>query len=467
MNKKSKINKIEFTDAEQESLNVLRLNKIEIDKVDHSFNESLKKSENTLCESEKLFNKYNIPFESENTPSINKINLRQDLNDEEFNEEKWIKLVNEAHDVIGENASIDDILLPEEIAVAEQQLNLIKGQFNEIHRLDKIDWLISCLTGSLAALIDVFLVQMPKHPGFLGSKSQAGGPLSNLIRDKVQTFFSPNEIKQLENENWVPFDPSTSNGLSTNVPGLGPRSHRFQSLGHDPLLGFLFGVKDILSGSFTAIGSDGNFISQNVDVPPEFKGMGLFAAILKQFGHLKSDVSTPAGLPAPLMPLLQLIKSGSFGKRNYSIGQVTRIMYRQGYDFSHFLSMSIPVMVIEVLVRGGYFIRRITDGYKVSESIPLNVPNGKLKPKLQTMLFTAHTISTSSNIAKTAITQNPLAINYPQWIMFMKALYSQLNWVLNKKPKLFDQHFNEHLFDEWDNINSELILLWEKTFSDS
>lgn len=77
---------------------------------------------------------------------------------------------------------------------------------------------------------------MPKHPGFLGYNGNEGGPLSNFIRNKIQKQFSPAEIRQLEKNNWVPFDPAHSKNLGEKVDGLSARTHRFQSLGHAPYL---------------------------------------------------------------------------------------------------------------------------------------------------------------------------------------------------------------------------------------
>ena len=115
-----------------------------------------------------------------------------------------------------------------------------------MHRLDAVDWSICGVSGILAALVEIFLIQMPRHPGFFGSKSAEGGPLANLIKEKVNATWTPGTNRQLEFENWTPYDAATSSNLSQPVEGLGPTTHRFQSLGHDPILGRVFGVKDIL-----------------------------------------------------------------------------------------------------------------------------------------------------------------------------------------------------------------------------
>ena len=40
-------------------------------------------------------------------------------------------------------------------------------------------------------------------------------------------------------------------------------------------------------------------------------------------------------------------------------------MYYEGYDFTHFCSMSIPAMLVEAIVRLGYAVKRIKERHTV------------------------------------------------------------------------------------------------------
>ena len=187
--------------------------------------------------------------------------------------------------------------------------------------------------------------------------------MSSRVRETFSGLLPESTIKSLEQQFKVPFDPSTNVGLEQAVPGLGPRSHRFQSLGHDPILGWIFGVSDILRGTFSAMGNDGSFVvQQRPGFDASLAGQSLFVALLEAFvsvgGHLLSDVATSAGLPAPLMPLASFLQVGSFGKRGRTVAELARVMYASGYDFRHFLAGSVPTVLIEVLVRGIFFARR-------------------------------------------------------------------------------------------------------------
>ena len=104
-------------------------------------------------------------------------------------------------------------------------------------------------------------------------------------------------------------------------------------------------------------------------------------------------------------------------------------------------------MLVEVIVRLGYAIKHIKEGYSIRESIPLSLNRVK-HPKLATMLFIGHAGATAVNAGKVYFTQNPLAINYPQWIAFAKYSYSQLKWILIDKPKLRNDYVLDKLNDE-------------------
>ncbi|MDD6986121.1 MAG: hypothetical protein PUI53_02415 [Butyricicoccus porcorum] len=61
----------------------------------------------------------------------------------------------------------------------------------------------------------------------------------------------------------------------------------------------------------------------------------------------------------------------------------------------------------------------------------------------------------AANDGKVYFTQNPVAINYPQWIAFAKYSYSQLKWVLLEKPALRDAYVRGKINDELDAVLAE------------
>ena len=233
--------------------------------------------------------------------------------------------------------------------------------------------------------------------------------------------------------------------------------------GQDPILGFLFGVKDILQGTFTAIDKTGKLIIQSVPLAdPALLTMNLFEAIGRVFGHLQSDVATAAGLPAPLMPLFQFLRFGSFGQQGYTVGEISRIMYRSHYDFRHFLAMSVAPLLIEVVARLCYFARRLAAGHSIADAVPFEVAASAPKPKLRTMLFSAHLMATAANAGKVALTQNPLAINYSQWLAFFGYALPQAKWAICDREDAQMRFVQEAIDSDWAKLDADLTMTWRQ-----
>ncbi len=340
----------------------------------------------------------------------------------------WDDVLAEARAAIPERVDVYSLLSPEEVATVAQRHNAIGKELGWASSLDRFDWGLAIAAGLLAGATDVILVGIPAHGGFLGSKPSSGGPLSNVAKTFSGKVFPPNTVRQLEKAYSVSFDPSTNAQLKEAVAGLGPRTHRYHSLGHDPLLGFVFGVRDILTGEFTAIDKNGRLIVQHVAdaaFPGEDAVARLLGALGMVAGHLASDVATPAGLPAPLMPLLQFLQFGKAGRGGYTIGEVSRQMYRSGYDLRHFAATSVPVIISELFVRVGYFARAASLGKSLKDAIP-----NAAVPKLRRQLLVAHSVALLVNAGKVYFTQNPLSLSWAQILVFLRYLLPELGFLL-------------------------------------
>jgi hypothetical protein len=310
----------------------------------------------------------------------------------------WDAISADAREQFRGPISMADVLTADELHLAMQAHAALNAEFDSLHALDTFDWCVAGAAGTFGALIDAFLVRVPSHPAFLGGPAESGGWLSNGMKTVVGKMVPEDTLRRLEKNYRVCYDASTSSGLDTPIPGLGPGTHRFQSLGHDPLLAWVFGVRDLLNGEFMAIGKNGQLIVQG-SRDPLMVGEALLRRIIEALrlvaGHLASDVATSRGLPAPLMPLLLFIQRGAIGKHGYTVSELAREMYRSGYDFRHFLASSLPVLIIEDIVRLAHFAKVLSNGGDLAAAAP-----GSRDPKLQTQLFIAHTIAAATNAGK-------------------------------------------------------------------
>lgn len=367
----------------------------------------------------------------------------------------WENLCAEAGNVVGTGNALESFFTEAELKANTQEIRMLNAEYNQFHRLDKYDISISAAAGLLGAAIDILLVGIPKKT----PEGLKGGPLSNYIRNWFDKRFSKEEMEKLANSkvSKVPYDAQDNRNTTIHVEELSAYYHRLLSLGHDPLLGLIFGVADILTGRMTTIDKTGKIVSQVMENYADRKETDIFAAIAKQIIHFKSDITTSMGLPAPLMGLFNLLQFGSVGEEEQTIAEIVQGMYYEGYDFIHFCTLSIPVMIVEVVTRIGYAFKHIKEGHSVKESIPFSM-NREKHPKLATMLFIGHSAATAVNAGKVYFTQNPMAINYPQWLAFAKYSYKQLKWVLIEKPNVRDAYvtgrLNEQLAEVLGNVNA-------------
>lgn len=356
----------------------------------------------------------------------------------------WDELVCEANSKIKQNVSLESLFSEEELDTNRLVLDKWEREFNSIHTLDKYDIAICAVAAIIGAAIELMLVGIPKRT----PEGTRAGPLSNYIRDWFEKRYPEEEMTKLANNkiSKVPFDAQDNRHTTIQVEGLSAYYHRLLELGHDPLLGFFVGVLDIMNGSMTTIDKNGKVVVQVIKEYSDRKESDLFSALAKQLTHLKTDVTTSMGLPAPLMGLFNLLQFGSIGEENQTIAEIVQGMYYEGYDFIHFCSLSIPVMITEVIVRVAYALKRIKEGYSIKDSLPLS-NNRQKHPKLATMLFIAHSGATAVNLGKILFTRNPLSINYPQWVAFGKYSYQQLRWTIIEKPTA-RYYFLEDKIDE-------------------
>lgn len=326
------------------------------------------------------------------------------------------------------------------------------------HEMQDIDYLISALSGGLAAIVDAFLVKIPKSTTIIkgGNKIfQEGSPLTETLRNIG--FDNNGKTSQWVTtlEKWfkVPYDKS----IDPEILGLTPKSHRLHSLAHDPsICGLFWGIKDIVTGTFTCIDKNGCLVIEKV---AEASFTKLFMAPILWFGHLLSDVFTRMGIPIPGWCYLQLLQFGSFGEKQRTIAEITRYMYLEGFDLRHFVSMSATNAVIEIIIRLYYHLvcRRRTEEFSLNaEKEYIEIKNER---KLHNMLFTSYAVASCGNITKIcAYGGNPLAFNLPLWLGMIKEAIVQVKVSTSSSKDCEKAIENRHVIDEnFDFLRSIII----------
>ena len=343
---------------------------------------------------------------------------------------------NSTFDIHSTNKKHIDIEFENHYFLEAFPISLDKKMHKEIHNnkdlippFSNLDWCVVGIIGTIATVVDLLLVKIPTSTNYLNKFEQDPSKLTTYLRSiglNEDQELSPFLI-WLEKKCKVPYDQS----INPSIDGFYPKSHRLMNLGHDPLIGMIFGVLDTFNGSMSVIDSKGKF---QVIPTKEATTKQMIYSPLIWLGHIVSDVCTKMGIPIPGWGLLQLAQFGSLGDKDRTVADLSRWMYLNGYDIRHFMTMGTVPGTIEVLIRGYHYFGQLENKNQLIEftgKLHLDKEIEELQSaiKLNKMIFYAHSLAAGGNLAKIFINHgNPLAYNTAQWIALAKSSRDALHY---------------------------------------
>lgn len=247
------------------------------------------------------------------------------------------------------------------------------------HQFDRYDFLAAAGIGAVSGLVDVFFVGAPGAGSVLGEWSDA-------MTDKAVMLFArqagwhpragnennvASAIGFLEQNYKVNYDAVRDEA----VPGMMPKNHHIESLGHAPdITGLFFSILDQFTNQAHFI-SNGQIVSIDTSASGfRLQGSGflgkLYCGFCNWFFHLISDVAGSSGsrgndgrgtgIPIPFMQWLRMFPVGEFqvGQFRNDFATVVTKVFQAGYDFRFGIAMAIPVLLNEILIRLFWVLRQ-------------------------------------------------------------------------------------------------------------
>lgn len=157
----------------------------------------------------------------------------------------WDELVAEANEAIPEYVDFEDLLTQDEMTNALKDIDRINEQFSKKTQLKKIDILFLAIATALQCtrqyIIDPWLKSRRLNADSSDEKGRKGNAEAGwyyVDTDKILT-------------NRVPFDAQGYSKHDSVQSFLKGGNHRQVTLGHDPLLGWVFGTANILTNTIT------------------------------------------------------------------------------------------------------------------------------------------------------------------------------------------------------------------------
>lgn len=259
-------------------------------------------------------------------------------------------------------------------------------------KCDKYDYMIAAFCGGAAGLVDVFFVGDPLT-------SVMGKSVDNIAEGfvkKTAQFFWNNDkrisaksknmpqtleqcISYLEQAFPVNYDARYAKDLNVEngvLSGMRPLNHHLLSLAHSPdPIGLIFSIIDQFMGYATFV-DKGKIIhvvpSKTSGAIPYMQGSDLlsmlFCGFVNWIGHLISDLVGPsstrkagktgrgAGIPMPFYELFLVCDFKDIDGKTLSETMIK--VFEEGYDFRFGVTMSIPVVMEELMIKVIWMIRQ-------------------------------------------------------------------------------------------------------------
>lgn len=319
----------------------------------------------------------------------------------------------------------------------------------------------------LAIAVDCVIVRIPNNTKFLGMDTKflgmdyPGSPVTQHLSAMAKRIASGGDANPFLMwlgqtakiaDKWakVSYDIAhNKHGAGVVVDGLQSKMHRLMSPGHDPLLGVIFGVIDLLRGQCTLIDRQGAIRVLDSAKSTETY---LIIGIAKVLAHLLSDVWTPAGLPPPMFGALQLftVKTPFIlvqGGERVTVADAARWMYGKGFTLGHFATSSLVPLVAEAIVHAWFLLTHIHEWNASGRMAPA------LCRKRGEMLVATHAMACAGNAAKIAcLGMNPLALNWAEWLMLSVRLMGMMRTVYET-----DAQRERWIEDRWRGVLREAI----------
>ena len=253
-------------------------------------------------------------------------------------------------------------------------LNDIDRQFTKATKLDGIDMRFLFLATALQCLRQYLLTPMtPRVDDQTAAKKVKGEHKESS--DRIHRLYNPSLEEIITNP--VPFDANVgSNGA---LAGYGALGHRGATIGHDPIMGIVFGTANIATSTLTTwkmksyhittgTVSIGNGRSNMRDVfgadaktdivlDRTFKvkllEQGLDgkvivgASLTKELQHLRSDVHSKDSLPIPMVSAIDPVLAGKLAKRGFDMANVLDIGKQSAY------AMAIDILI--AMIHGMFY----------------------------------------------------------------------------------------------------------------
>lgn len=379
--------------------------------------------------------------------------------------ETWDKIVSDANAYVEGPVVLEDIMTEDEIKEAFKELKSIEKEFSRktsiINKTDLSFLAIATALQVAKSLVFPYVAEKFDYGNEI-NKSERLNHDDKSIKDsqkEANEKFENKHSKNAKNKNgyWIQmlYQPPAydiTNGSKELGINMGGAYHRLYTLGHDPILGWVFGTMNILTDVVTlnTLQSYRVIRKPTMKITKEYVPMGVMvkesynlikndflnlpAAIFAEAQHLKSDKNTKLGLPIPILSTLNENFASKLYKSNYDALCLARDLKIVGASF---IVSKIFDMIISI-VHGLFRKDEIQDLFEV---------------RTRKILLISNSIASTSTIINASITSNPKNLDIGSLLNTITHLFTDIRFIAKIKKEFIESEISDRLQKELDEID--------------
>ena len=464
--------KYKYSDSEKETLKVLKMQEQQLTRLDSGIAEDAQngqKDAEDLADLRKrmeaLLKKRGItpPPKKTAKPIDTTIRISQD------EIPSWDSIAEQAKESVPEDVAFEDLLTKEEFQFCIDEVQRINDEFSHktgiINKKDMsflmvatalqtARWLIiQELCGDLGQTIDSDSRLNHNDKSIKDSVKESNKSFQERFKDHGHRE-SAKKYKSWEQIIFssAPFD--TTVGSPNFEENLEGKYHRYKTLGHDPILGWIFGTANFITDTCTLSNFNSYRISR--EGTPHFSEhtnlatifyevfdstkedwLRLPAGVFAEFVHLKSDAFTKLGLPVPILEVFSESLAGDLYKSQYDslcLLKDLKIVGKQA-------GFSILINMIIGLIHGLFYDKEKDGDRKLYEV------------RTRKILSISNALASAGNIAYAVGTEDWRKLDVGGILVTLYRLFTDVRFITKVKKDFIDTEMDEVLANEINELD--------------
>lgn len=458
----------DYSDSEKETLRVLKMQQEET----QSLSDATKQDSSELADlhrrAEALLRKKGISPNSvqASTKFDNSLKISRD------NIPTWDDLAKKTYESINYDVELEDLLSKDEFQFCIDEVQRINDEFSQKTGLyNKKD--ISFLMVATALQTARWLI-IQKLLGDLGQSIDDSTRLNHndkTIKEQINksnskfqdTFEGHGHEPSKKYKSWeqiifssAPFD--TTVGSPNFGENLGGAYHRYRTLGHDPILGWIFGTANFITDTCTLSNYNSYRISRKgtphfseiTNLPVIFSEvfdstkedwLRLPAGLFAEFVHLRSDAFTKLGLPVPILETFSESLAGDLYKSQYDSLCLLKDLKIVGNQ----AAWSILINMIIGLLHGFMFDESRDHSKKLYEV------------RTRKILCISNSLASAGNIAYSIISEDWKKLDVGGIMVSLYRLFTDVRFITKVKSEFIKCEMDKVLERELINLDSNFV----------